>query len=94
MSNENHRYRRRSTYIQAVQWDDKASSHRAILELGAEFEVPFVRGAPARMLAGKSGAQGWVDVPVGHWVAKASADDFYPIDPDVFAETYESAKSW
>lgn len=28
-------------------------------------------------------------VPVGHWVAKPADDHFYPIDPDVFAATYE-----
>lgn len=33
--------------------------------------------------------RGWIPCPVGHWVIRGVAGEFYPCDPDVFAETYE-----
>ena len=83
------RYRRKPTEIEAVQWDGTAKNDRAIWAMGADFAVPFHVYQPAHLLAGKGGSQGMVDVPLGHWVAKAADDDFYPIDPDVFDATYE-----
>lgn len=32
----------------------------------------------------------WVGVKVGHWVVEGVRGEFYPIDPDVLAETYEA----
>lgn len=34
---------------------------------------------------GTDGAQGWVPVPVGHWIAKATPTDVYPIEAEYFA---------
>lgn len=88
------RYRRKSTEITAVQWDGEADGDAVerIIAMGVEVDfVDFSR--TLRIKAGKRGAQGWVDVPEGHWVARAADDDFYPIDPDVFAATYEAVVS-
>lgn len=81
-------YRRKPTEITAVQWDGSKGALADIDDMGADFTRPY-RDDPAMLLAGKGGAQGWVNVPVGHWVAKAGPDDFYPIAPEVFAATYE-----
>lgn len=86
------KYRRRPTVIEAVQRDGTYQSTRDIRALGADVRVPPDLEKPLRLRAGKGGAQGWVDVPLGHWIAKAAEDDFYPIDPDVFAATYEAAE--
>jgi len=83
------RYRRKPTEITAVQWDGTDDAQRRICSMGADFGTPDARTQPAELVAGKSGAQGVVNVPIGHWVAKAADDDFYPIDPEVFAATYE-----
>jgi hypothetical protein len=32
--------------------------------------------------------EGWVDLPFGHYLAKGVNNEFYPIDPDVFAERW------
>ena len=46
------------------------------------------------MLAGKDGAQGWVPLPLGHWVVRQPGDlsDHWPVDPDYFAGKYETAE--
>src|SRR5690606_19988832 len=43
------------------------------------------------LLAGKDGAQGWVPVPLGHWLVRNAGDpsDNWPVDPDHFAATYD-----
>lgn len=82
-------FRRRPTTIEAVQWDGRAETLDSLRALGATFRM---MPRNLHLLAGKAGAQGEdVIVPVGHWVAKAASDDFYPIDPEVFAATYEPA---
>ena len=43
------------------------------------------------LLAGKDGAQGWVPVPLGHWIVRNPGDrsDHWPVGPDYFAAKYE-----
>jgi hypothetical protein len=81
------KYRRKPTEIEAVQWDGSVNAGRSIVLMGAEFN--HANGIDARLLAGVAGAQGAVNVPVGHWIAKAD-DHFYPIDPEIFAQIYEA----
>lgn len=33
----------------------------------------------------------WVGVKDGHWIVRGVAGEYYPIDPDVMARTYEAA---
>lgn len=82
-------YERIPTTIEAVQWDGTSPAGRDIIAMGASFS--HIAGTDARLIAGKHGAQGIVDVPIGHWIARAAPDDFYPIHPDVFVETYRPA---
>lgn len=35
----------------------------------------------------------WIRCPIGHWILKGIRGEFYPCDPDVFAETYEEEPS-
>lgn len=42
------------------------------------------------LLAGVHGAQGWVPVPIGHWIFGAPGD-FWPVAADYVAEHYEVA---
>lgn len=85
------RYRRKPTEIEAVRWDGTDPARDAIEAMGAAFGW-LGEGRLGKLIAGKGQAQGEVDVPIGHWVAKAAADDFYPIDPGVFAVLYEAVE--
>lgn len=42
------------------------------------------------LLAGVHGAQGWVPVPIGHWIFGAPGD-FWPVAHDYVVEHYEIA---
>ena len=41
--------------------------------------------------AGQDGAQGWVPVPLGHWIVRQPGDrsDHWPVDPHYFERKYE-----
>ena len=83
-------YRSKPQEVEAVQW------------LGDEYEIEAI--APGKFVtkgwgdqvrgmlkAGAGGAQGWVDVPFGHWIVRQPGDvsDVWPVDPDYFADKYE-----
>lgn len=73
----------------------------ADMSLGTEHElVTYVRPdglwdppdePTIQIWAGKNGAQGWVPVPLGHWIVRNPGDltDHWPVDPDYFASKYE-----
>lgn len=80
--------------VWAVQWLADQDSWKAINDLGAVFVCPKellqLKGSEdAQLLAGVDGAQGMVVVPVGHWVVKAGVNDYYPVDPEYFADNYQ-----
>lgn len=90
------RYRTKApTEIEAVQWTGDEFE-----KLDELFEFTGGRvswtGHPGllRLLAGNGGAQGWVPVPVNHWIVRRvdDFDDFWPVDPDYFAEKYEPVR--
>ncbi|HEY7822153.1 MAG TPA: hypothetical protein VIG24_04945 [Acidimicrobiia bacterium] len=88
------RYRSKPQDIEAVQWT--GDNFPVIVE----FLVPDPDQPPhgtagiddgnLTLLAGKDGAQGWVPVPVGHWIVRNPSDltDHWPVDPDYFVNKY------
>ena len=45
-----------------------------------------------RIRAGVDGAQGWVSVPLGHWIVRGGdPEHFWPVDPDHFDAKYVPA---
>lgn len=85
------RYQRIPTEIEATQWTGTIESCDEIHKMGAIFITSWQNPSlvnDAQLLAGKFGAQGIVVVPVGHWIAKLTENDFYPISPEVFAAIY------
>ncbi len=54
---------------------------------------PPTAGLPLQLMAGKDGAQGWVDVPVGHWLVNQPGDksDIWPVEDAYFQAKYEAA---
>jgi len=77
--------------VEAVQWTgDNAEQVGRIAPY--KFATAEDGGPPQGYLkAGQGGAQGWVDVPVGHWVVRKPGDvsDLWPVDPAYFAAKYE-----
>ena len=83
-------YRSKPSLIEAVQWTGDNAS-----EIAA-FGVAFRSRPPdwaLEILAGKDGAQGYVPVPVGHWIVRNPSDltDHWPVEPDYFTRKYEEA---
>ena len=82
------RFVSRPTEIEAVQWNG--------INTGEVVAFPPVRfqADTLSLLAGVNGAQGYVSVPVGHWIVRNPGDDndYWPVDPDYFASKYQEAE--
>lgn len=80
-------YYSRPTAIEAVQWTGK--NYAPVRAFAAE-SIKCRWGAML-LLAGKDGAQGWVPVPVGHWIVRQPGDPshYWPVDPDYFNAKYD-----
>lgn len=46
------------------------------------------RDGSVALWCGTAGAQGWVPVPVGHWIGRNGPHDLYPIDGEYFASHF------
>lgn len=81
-------YERIPTTIEAVHWTGE-NTHEVTTFGGGKVSVDK---RPLQLLAGAHGAQGWVEVPIGHWILRNPGDtsDMWPCDNDVFAETYRN----
>lgn len=66
--------------------DEEPYSQEAIDNIHKHHE----KGTPLGILAGKDGAQGIVDLPVGYYVVHKPGDytDFWPVAPEYFEEKY------
>ena len=85
------RYRSKPQYVEAISWDGSAARRMEIMALGGFIENDGRGGAI--LWAGKNGSQGWVPVPVGHWVVTdGSGADFWPVAHDYFVAKYEPAE--
>lgn len=90
------KYRSKPQEIEAVQWTGENWSEVMPFggpdaKLASTTDGEGNVGEPLQLLAGKDGAQGWVPVPVGHWIVHMPDDksDMWPVDPDYFAAKYE-----
>lgn len=85
-------YVSRPQVVEALQWtDDNYDELRAALPGKVSLEYDdSPRGLALILLAGKDGAQGWVLVPVGHWIVRLPGDlsDIWPVDNDYFVNKY------
>jgi hypothetical protein len=84
------RYRTKPSEIQAVQW--RGDNFQELVDFGATVDRGPDGDGRLLLEAGKDGAQGWVPVPVGHWIVRNPGDltDHWPIDDDYFAGKYEA----
>lgn len=87
------RYRSKPSEIEAVQWrGDNAA------EVGQFAPYKFANSrtdGKAWLKAGKAGAQGWVEVPVGHWIVRQPGDltDHWPVEDAYFQAKYEPVEA-
>ena len=83
-------YRSKPTEIEAVQWTGRNGNDLRRF-VGANVTRVKPGDHDLLLLAGKDGSQGWVPVPVGHWIVRRPGDltDHWPVDPDYFAAKYE-----
>jgi hypothetical protein len=80
------RFRSRPSEVEAVQW--RGDNVDEVRRFGAQVHVG-VDGLA--LLAGAQGAQGWVTVPVGHWLVRAVGvlHDHWPVADEFFQAKYE-----
>lgn len=89
------RYRSKPSEIEAVQW--LGDNLEEVEAFGVKFrygpEAPSLAD-PLKIKAGKDGAQGYVPVPLGHWIVRQPGDlsDHWPVDPVYFDSKYEEAE--
>ncbi|MCA1799763.1 MAG: hypothetical protein LC650_00530 [Actinobacteria bacterium] len=81
-------YRSKPQLVEAIQWT--GDNYRAVHDFGASIKLEF---GCLYVEAGKTGAQGYVPVPLGHWIIRQPDDlsDHWPVDPHYFAAKYELA---
>ena len=83
-------YRSKPQEVEAVQWTGQ-NTHDVLRFALAKVTRVKPGDHDLLLLAGQDGAQGWVPVPVGHWLVRRPGDetDMWPVDPDYFASKYE-----
>ena len=88
------RYVSRPQVVEAIQWDGTLRREAEIVEWAPD---KTRRGAGGRddlrLLEGKDGAQGWVPVPVGHWLVRQPGDlsDIWTVEEHYFEAKYVAA---
>ena len=90
------RYVSKPSHIEAVQWNGYNYVEEVLPFIGSSkaLLVPsLLTDDDLVILAGKDGAQGFISVPVGHWIVRAEGDNthYWPVDPDYFASKYAEA---
>lgn len=92
-------YRKRPVECEAVRWTGENFHELEAFAIGhvdfvAQHDKGFER-FELTLLAGKDGAQGWVDVPVGHWIVCNPGDDtdFWPVENEYFNRVHEFANA-
>lgn len=86
-------YRSKPTTVDAIQWTGENSPE--VLQFAWWKLRPVYDGdipLEFELLAGVDGAQGWVHVPVGHWIVCQPRDksDMWPVANEFFSAKYES----
>lgn len=84
------RYVSKPQFVEAVQWTGENEEEVGLIA-PYKFALGWQDGELRGMLkAGVDGAQGWVDVPIGHWVVRKPGDvtDLWPVEPKYFREKY------
>lgn len=84
-------YQSKPTQVEAVQWC--GGNVEDVVRFGGGKVTVGARSNECILLEGKDGAQGWVPVPVRHWIVRPPGDlsDMWTVDPAYFAAKYDIA---
>ena len=77
-------YRKKPIVVEAVPW--LGDNLEEITELVGPGDLSFDDEGRLEVWT----LEGWVFCPVGHLIIKGVHGEFYPCDPDVFADSYDS----
>lgn len=82
-----HRYTSRPNTVDAIQW---TGSNLTELEEFAGDKIELIVNVGLVLKAGIDGVQGWVKVPVGHWLVSKPNDrrDIWPVEDNYFKGKY------
>lgn len=86
------RYRSKPSEVDAVQWTGTNLKEVQAFAPGVVRQEFTGDGVwHLEMRAGADGAQGWVEVPVGHWLVRQPDDltDHWPVEDSYFQRKYE-----
>ncbi|NQX77304.1 hypothetical protein [Gilvibacter sp.] len=78
------KYKKKPVVIDAILWDGTKECYDALAS-GSERSLRLEKG----QLVIKT-LEGEMRAPVGHYIIKGIKGEFYPCDPEIFAQTYES----
>jgi len=80
------RYRKKPVVIEAIQWT--GDNYEAV-EAFAGYTRTMV---PLDSVLGLFTLEGFKPCPIGYWIVKGVKGEFYPVDPEIFAMTYEEVE--
>ncbi len=85
-------YRSKPQTVEGVHWT--GDNRDEALSFGGPNRKVRVWSGSLQLKAGKDGCQGWVNVPVGHWLVNQPNDksDIWPVEDTYFRAKYEDAE--
>ncbi len=86
------RFRKKPVVIEAIRWDGTdVDSILAFCLTKASVRRPYVRNESNQHYLLIETREGVMTAEKGDWIIKGVKGEFYPIKPDIFAETYQPA---
>lgn len=98
------RYRKKPVVIDATQWDGTADAATTIIDwiLGNGGTATYECADPDRCGLNDGDSphririqtlEGPITASVGDWIVKGVREEFYPVKPKIFADTYEPVEA-
>ncbi len=90
-------YRRNPALIEAARWEG-GDTEWLDQWLGQNWtradarDVEWLHEDGEELVVWNSIEKAWTPVPVGHWIIRGIAGEYYPCDPQVFSILYEEAE--
>lgn len=82
------KFRRKPVVMEAIQYTGGIMGFHAIHEFVGKALIPYILD-PSKGDLGIETLEGVMNVSVGDWIVKGVKGEFWPVKPDIFAQTYE-----
>jgi hypothetical protein len=91
-------YRKRPVEVEALQWDPSTAEGIAAMRRFCPVSVP-APGVPPEGYRADLGLdiktiEGWLRARPGDYVVRGVRGEFYPVQREIFEETYERVEEW